>query len=53
MVTECTLDQFEFQGFGRRKIIADFDGGSITSDAGVLPLLEVDLRIYLVNRLAL
>ncbi len=27
MKTECITDQFEFEGFERRRVIAAFDGG--------------------------
>ena len=35
MTTECNQATFEFHGFFRRKVKARFDGGKITSDAGV------------------
>jgi hypothetical protein len=34
--------QLVFQGFGSRSVVTDFDGGSITSDAGALLLAETD-----------
>lgn len=37
MQTHCNSDQFEFEGFDRRKIVAAFDGGAITSDARRAP----------------
>jgi hypothetical protein len=39
--TECKERQLEFQGFGRRQVVADFDGGRISSDGGLLLLREV------------
>ena len=40
--TQCNPEQLEFQGFGTRKVVADFSGGRITSDAGSLLLREVE-----------
>ena len=48
MRTECKHSQFEFHGLFQRKVKARFDGGKITSDAGVLLLREVELRTGLV-----
>ncbi len=42
MPTECNTDRLEFLPAGRREIRALFDGGTITSDAGVLLLREVE-----------
>lgn len=41
-MTECTQQQFSFQARGRRKIVADFQGGKISSDGGGLLLKEVE-----------
>ncbi len=37
---------------GRRTIQTDFNGGAITSDAGVPPLRQVDQRIGLIDAIA-
>jgi hypothetical protein len=50
--TDCKATQFEFQGLGRRQVVARFDGGRLTSDAGVLLLREVAERTGLVRRFA-
>jgi len=42
----------EFQRLGRREVQAAFDGGPISSDAGVLLLRETDVRLGLTQRLA-
>ncbi len=42
MYTECSSDRLAFQELGPRKVEGDFDGGTITSDAGGLLLREVD-----------
>lgn len=52
MKTECTGSQLEFQGLGRRQVVAEFDGGHITSDAGAVLLREVDERLRLTRGLA-
>jgi hypothetical protein len=41
-----------FSSISRRRIVADFDGGRLTSDAGGLLLREVDRRIGLTEALA-
>ena len=40
MKTECTKEYRSFQALGRREIVADFSGGTITSDGGGLLLRE-------------
>ncbi len=52
MQTECITDQFEFEGFERRRVIAAFDGGRMTSDAGALLLRRADRKIGLIERVA-
>jgi hypothetical protein len=49
---DCTARRFEFQGPGRRQIVAEFTGGQITSDGGVMLLGEVDRRRRVVERFA-
>jgi Transposase DDE domain group 1 len=50
--TECKASQLEFQGLGRRQVVANFDGGRISSDGGLLLLREVAQRTGLLERLA-
>jgi len=52
MKTECTPSQMEFQGLGRRKVVAAFDGGHISSDGGALLLRETDERFGITSQLA-
>ncbi|MEE9250156.1 MAG: IS1380 family transposase [Alphaproteobacteria bacterium] len=52
MQTECNSDQLEFEGCGRRRVVAAFDGGRLTSDAGGLLLREADRVIGLIDRVA-
>src|SRR5262249_60425405 len=42
----------EFHSLNQRKVIAKFDGGNITSDAGILLLREVEKRTGLIAGLA-
>ena len=52
MPTECNAELFEFAAVERRAVVGDFDGGSITSDAGALLLGQADRAIKLIDRLA-
>ena len=52
MPTECSPTLFEFASVGRRRVVAGFDGGAITSDAGALLLGEADRAIRLTTRFA-
>jgi DDE family transposase len=52
MPTECNLEHLEFARVGGRRVVAGFDGGAVTSDAGALLLGATDRAIGLVGRLA-
>lgn len=52
MKTECTKKRYHFQALGRREILADFTGGTITSDGGGLLLREVEKRTGILSRFA-
>jgi hypothetical protein len=52
MPTECNAELFKFAGVGSRSVVAGFDGGAITSDAGALLLGATDRAIRLVGRFA-
>ena len=52
MSTQCTPGELHFHSLGRRDVIARFDGGRITSDAGGVLLRETDHRLGLMARLA-
>ena len=51
-MTECTQSSFQFQAHFSRDVVARFDGGTITSDAGALLLRQTDRRLNLLPRLA-
>jgi hypothetical protein len=52
MRTECSAKPSEFARVDGRPVVADFDGGALTSDAGGLLLGAADRVIDLVGRLA-
>ena len=52
MLTECIPDLFGFAPVEGRAVIAAFDGGAVTSDAGALLLGATDRAIGLIRRFA-
>jgi Transposase DDE domain group 1 len=52
MTTECNPEQLEFQGLTRRTVVAAFDGGTLSSDGGVLLLGEVDRQRRILEQFA-
>src|SRR5262249_61866320 len=52
MATECSAELFDFAAVEGRAVVAGFDGGAITSDAGALLLGATDRAIRLVGRFA-
>ena len=52
MQTECNADLFGFASIEGRKVVAAFDGGTMTSDAGAMLLGATDRQIRLIERLA-
>jgi len=52
MTTDCNPQQLEFQGVGRRTMVAAFDGGTLTSDGGLLLLSEVERRRGILRQFA-
>jgi hypothetical protein len=52
MPTECSAKPSEFARVEGRPVVAEFDGGAVTSDAGGLLLGAADRAIGLVRRLA-
>ena len=52
MPTECNASEIGFGRAGGRRVVADFDGGMVSSDAGALLLGETDKAIRLVDRFA-
>jgi Transposase DDE domain group 1 len=52
MPTECSRDLFGYEVVEGRRVVAAFDGGEVTSDAGALLLGAADRAIGLVARFA-
>ena len=52
MQTECSAKSSGFARVAGRPVVADFDGGALTSDAGGLLLGAADRAVKLVSRLA-
>jgi hypothetical protein len=48
-MTNCTTEPLLFSSLRRQKIQADFAGGTLTTDAGLLALREVNRRIGLIE----
>ena len=51
-MTNCTQESFQFPVLKRRIVEANFQGGDITSDGGVLLLQQVDRRLGLSEAVA-
>jgi Transposase DDE domain group 1 len=52
MLTQHSPTEMEFGSAGGRRVVADFDGGLVSSDAGALLLGETDKAIGLIDRFA-
>ncbi len=52
MKTECTPKQLEFDGVGRRRLVATFDADHISSDGGLVLLHRTDRRFGLMRKFA-
>ena len=52
MPTQCSADGDLFGAVEGRRVVADFDGGAITSDAGGLLLRATDQAVGLIERFA-
>lgn len=51
-MSNCTQKTFQFPALKKRKVLADFGGGSITSDGGILLLRQIEQKIKLLKRVA-
>ena len=52
MQTECSTTLFDFAAVEDRKVVASFDGGAMTSNAGALLLGSADRAVRLIERAA-
>lgn len=51
-MTQCTPTFFDFQPLDKREVVARFDGGKVTSDAGGLLLREVEAKFDIIAQFA-
>jgi Transposase DDE domain group 1 len=52
MTTECNQNSFAFHPLGSREVVARFDGGTITSDAGALLLRQTEQATGILKQFA-
>ena len=54
MTTDCNSQQLEIQGFGkgRRRVVANFEGGTLSSDGGLILLGETERKRQIIERFA-
>lgn len=52
MTTDCNSQQLELQGLNRRTVVGCFDGGTLTSDGGVVLLGELERRCGILRQFA-
>ena len=50
-MTDCSRDSLTFSRLGPKRVVADFHGGRLTTDAGALLLREVESRLGLFGAL--
>lgn len=50
--TECSAQTYSFGQLERRQVVADFSGGQITSDGGLILVAEIDRRYRVSERVA-
>jgi Transposase DDE domain group 1 len=50
--TECSAKTYQFGQLDRRQVVADFSGGTLTQDGGVILVSAIDQHLRLSERLA-
>ena len=50
--TACNAQTYQFGQLDRRQVVADFSGGQITSDGGLILVAEIDRRLQISERVA-
>jgi hypothetical protein len=51
-MTQCNTKDLFFQDLGSRDVVARFDGGQVTSDAGALLLREIEHKFHFIEQFA-
>jgi len=51
-LTDCNNNTFDFQDLGRRKLQADFSGGHLSNEGGLLLISQLDQRLGITEQLA-
>ncbi len=51
-MTECSKDAIKLKKLGKRSVVADFNGGAISSDGGAVLLEQTDRALDLLSRAA-
>lgn len=52
MKTECSAETYPFGQLDRRQVVADFSGGTITSDGGLILVAQIDQHYRISQRVA-
>lgn len=50
--TDCIPEQFKFKRVKSRQVIVNFKGGTVTSDAGLTLIADLDQKLKITSRLA-
>ena len=50
--TDCTPKKFKFEREKARTVVVNFQGGRVTSDAGLSLIAEIDKKLQITSRLA-
>ena len=50
--TDCIPEQFQFKRVKSRQVIVNFKGGTVTSDAGLTLIADLDQKLEITSRLA-
>jgi len=50
--TECTENRCRFQRLGSREVVADFEGGTVSSDGGGMLLRQVEEKFEIIRQFA-
>lgn len=50
--TECNAETYAFGKLDRRQVVADFSGGPITTDGGLILIAQIDQQYQISERLA-